>query len=106
MEWKSRAELPLDDAKVLAVHRFQGILAVKGREVRENILFSHWGRSPAEGWIRRDDRLPRRQDADLYNCVLAWNADEGVCVTGWHRVTRDGRFSAWMPMPEGPLECD
>ena len=106
MQWKRRTEAPPENGKVLAVHRYQGILAVTAREIRENELFTHWGTPPVDGWIRREGRLPKAEDADFYNCVLAWSAAEGVCVTGWHRVVGSSWFDEWRQMPDPPIECD
>lgn len=55
-------------------------------------------------WIPVTERLPKREDANLYESVLAINKEDGVPRSWLWDVVADyhEKFTRWMPMPEAP----
>ena len=55
-------------------------------------------------WIPVTERLPKREDANLYESVLAINKEDGVSRSWIWDVVADyhEKFTHWMPLPEAP----
>lgn len=53
-------------------------------------------------WIDRETRLPGKDDADEYGCVLCKHRYNGILVTGWRRVAENSFIVAWAKTPGGP----
>ena len=55
-------------------------------------------------WIPVTERLPKREDANLYESILAINKEDGVPRSWIWDIVVDYRteFTHWMPLPEPP----
>ena len=55
-------------------------------------------------WIPVTERLPKREDANLYESVLAINKEDGVPRSWIWDIVVDypKEFTHWMPLPEPP----
>lgn len=87
---------------LLIWHRYQGVMAVQWGHRHDYHMATHWRAMPRKGWIRREERLPDKDDADVYGCVLARHEFDGIKVTGWHQLARDKYLTHWRPTPAGP----
>ena len=55
-------------------------------------------------WISKAERMPTAEDADAQGCVLVWDTNNGVMITGIHNPYGIGRgpVTHWATPPEGP----
>lgn len=90
---------------ILVWHRYRGVVSVKWERRRETPMYTHWKPMPRQGWISRDVQLPTKADADITNCVLIMQGEEGITVTGWHQMQHNKNYNQWMPTPLPPQEA-
>lgn len=59
-----------------------------------------------QNWIPVTERLPKREDANLYESVLAINKEDGVPRSWIWDIVVDypKEFTHWMPLPPAPKE--
>lgn len=57
-------------------------------------------------WICVKERLPKAEDANPHESVLAINKDEGFAKSWWYDIVvrYPQEFTHWMPLPEPPKE--
>lgn len=55
-------------------------------------------------WIDKRERMPGAEDADVYGCVLIFDVNNGIMVSGWknRQQLERGPVTHWARMPEGP----
>ncbi|MEG1844911.1 MAG: hypothetical protein RR296_11770 [Clostridia bacterium] len=55
-------------------------------------------------WIERKARMPTKEDADIWGCVLIWDVNNGVMVCGWNNKMSlcRGTVTHWMTPPQKP----
>lgn len=56
-------------------------------------------------WIDLKERIPTKEDADEWGCVLVWDRYNGVKVCGWNNTFGLARepVTHWMTPPERPM---
>lgn len=91
------------DAAILIWHVFQGVMVGKCEEWKNNRFFSHW-KTVGTDWVSAKDRKPRREDADVYSCVISRNEHGEVGIAGWHRFEREPALMYWQSPPEPPAD--
>lgn len=57
-----------------------------------------------DGWIQAKERLPKKEDADKFGCVIVWHTYQGALITGWHQVPNNRFMTHWMPTPKKPQD--
>lgn len=62
------------------------------------ILFN----TPMGNWIPKSERLPKPEDADPQQCVVAWHEYNGAMIIGWRQVEENRYVSHWQPCPLPP----
>ncbi len=87
---------------ILVWHIFQGVMAVPCEKWNENRFYTHWRTIDNNAWIRTEDRLPKRADADILNCVISRDGLGEIRLTGWHRFLTESGFNEWQTPPEPP----
>lgn len=62
------------------------------------------GGMPGVRWVDKRERMPTREDADAQGCVLVWDINNGVMITGVNNHYGVGRspVTHWATPPEGP----
>ncbi len=89
---------------LLIWHVFRGVVAERWENRHATPMYTHWMAIPENGWIPAWARMPTKDDADIYNCVLASHMIDGVLVTGWHQFLHDKYLTHWMPTPPPPVD--
>ncbi|MBR3741110.1 MAG: hypothetical protein IKQ80_07510 [Clostridia bacterium] len=97
--WRTMETCP-DDGHVLVWHIYQGVMVVEAQEARKN-RFHAWWRHVPDKWINAQDKLPVKEDADAYNCVIALDKWGEVRLIGWHRFPLT-EIIGWQRTPEPP----
>ncbi|MBR1565145.1 MAG: hypothetical protein IJ649_00135 [Oscillospiraceae bacterium] len=87
---------------ILVWHVYHGVMVEKRRRLRRNRFFTHWQEIDNEAWISVKDRAPTRDDADVYNCVIARNRWGDMMTAGWHRFAHETDLTDWQHPPAPP----
>lgn len=53
-------------------------------------------------WINAEERLPTREDADDWGCVLVWHTYQGAMIAGWKQVEKNCFMTHWQRSPQAP----
>ena len=103
--WNSFTDQPITEAKgprILVWHVFQGVLVSTVNAAQSNGFNVRWRDLPEE-WTKTSDRLPDREDADFFNCVIARHWSGSISIKGYHSVT-ERETDAWAKVPDPPRD--
>ena len=55
-------------------------------------------------WVSKAERMPTAEDADAQGCVLIWDTNNGVMLTGYRNPYGVDRapVTHWATPPQGP----
>lgn len=91
------------DGPVIVWHVYSGVMVKQRVHAVENRFITHWREVNDEAWISVEERLPTREDADAYDCVISRDVWGGISMAGWRRFHIETGFAAWQH-PPGPPE--
>ena len=102
--WIEIAKHPIaaGDAPVIVWHVYSGVMVERRDHAAANRFMTHWQEINAGAWIDAQERLPTREDADIYNCVISQNQWGDIAMAGWHRFEHEPQLLRWQHPPSPP----
>lgn len=102
--WIGLSEHPIaaGDAPVIVWHVYSGVMVERRDRVTANRFMTHWREIDAGAWIDTQDHRPTKEDADIYDCVIAQNRWGDVAMAGWHRFEHEPGLIRWQRPPDPP----
>lgn len=90
---------------VLVWHTLNGVMVSTTHDYPRNSFFVRWMEIP-NVWIDVLEHEPKRQDADMKNCVLIRDHWGNIRMKGYHQVDFARDVRQWQPMPAAPADYE
>lgn len=103
-DWIDVAKHPVTAGNdpVVVWHIYSGVMLERRDRVTMNPFYTHWREIDHDAWIETNDRLPKNEDADAYDCVIAQNRWGETAMAGWHRFESEPSLVRWQSPPSSP----
>jgi len=90
------------DAPIIVWHVYSGVMVEQRDRATMNRFITHWQEIDAGAWIDVMERMPTKDDADAYDCVISQDKWGNIGMAGWHRFEREPYLIRWQHPPDPP----